>query len=185
MVDTLSATNLVLNRLQKTRIILADDHPLMRQALKMWIDKQQDLEVVAEASDGKEAVNIASKLHADIVIMDISMPKVSGLEATKQIVSRCPNTKVLVVTVYTDKEHILGILRAGASGYLTKNSPGEEIIHAIRAVTSGENVLPHNVPLSTVGEVLTISSNGPDKLDAREMTYLFYWQKACLIERSL
>lgn len=127
---------------EKISVLLADDHPLMRQALRMWIEKQRDLEVIAEASDGKEAIEIALKLNPKVVIMDIGMPKINGLEATKQIKSYRSNINILVITVYTDKEHILCLLRAGASGYLTKNASGDEIIHAIRSVSSGEKVFP-------------------------------------------
>jgi len=139
------------NVFKKIRIVLADDHPLMRQAIRMWLEKQQDLEVVAEASNGKEAIDIATMLQPDIVIMDISMPKMNGMEATRQIISRCPNTEILVLTVHTDMEHIHGILQAGASGYLTKNVSGEEVVHAVRAVYSGENVLPFVEPQEDTG----------------------------------
>jgi DNA-binding NarL/FixJ family response regulator len=155
-----------------TRIILADDHPLMRNALKMWIEEQQDLEVVAEATNGKEAVNICTRLHPDLVIMDINMPILNGLEATRQIVAKCPDTEVLVVTVHSDNEHILSIMRAGASGYLTKNSSGEEIIHAVRTVLSGENVLPSTIPLAEVDMALSPNADKSKGLTSRELALL-------------
>jgi DNA-binding NarL/FixJ family response regulator len=157
---------------QHTRIILADDHPLMRNALKMWIEEQQDLKVIAEATNGKEAVEICTKLRPDLVIMDINMPILNGFEATRQIVARCPDTEVLVVTVHSDNEHILSIMRAGASGYLTKNSSGEEIVHAIRTVIAGENVLPSTIPLADVDLALTPDSDKSKGLNARELTLL-------------
>jgi len=157
---------------QRTRIVLAEDHPLMRQALKLWIEKQQDLEIVAEVSDGMQAVDIAFKLHPDIIIMDISMPKLNGLGATKQILSKYPNIKVLIVTVHADKEHIVGILKAGASGYMTKKASGEEIIRAIRGVILGETVLPDDVSLDTLGEVIASHSQGLNKLNSREAKLL-------------
>jgi DNA-binding NarL/FixJ family response regulator len=155
-----------------TRIILADDHPLMRNALKMWIDEQQDLKVIAEATNGKEAVDVCTRLRPDLVIMDINMPYLNGLEATRQIVARCPETEVLVVTVHSDNEHIKSIMSAGAGGYLTKDSSGEQIIHAIRSVLSGENVLPLNLSPAEIDLELT---PGPDKskgLTAREINLL-------------
>jgi len=128
-----------------TRIILADDHPLLRQALRDVLEKQPDFVVIAEASDGEEAVKLATELIPDVVIMDISMPKLNGLEATKQIKERCPSIGILVLTVHSDSEHILSILLAGAGGYLTKSVYGDEVIHAIRALVSGEIVLSSEV----------------------------------------
>ena len=104
----------------KITIMLADDHPLLRQALRNVLDKQEDFDVIAEASDGEEAVKLATELVPDVVIMDISMPKLNGLEATRRIKERCPTVVILVLTVHTDSEHALGILDAGAAGYLTK-----------------------------------------------------------------
>jgi NarL family two-component system response regulator LiaR len=125
----------------KIRIVLADDHPLLRQALKDVLEKQSDFEVIAEASDGEEAVRLATKLNPNVVIMDISMPKLNGLEATEQIKAKCPAIAVLVLTVHSDSEHILSILQAGAGGYLTKSVYGDEVIYAVRALVCGETVL--------------------------------------------
>jgi DNA-binding NarL/FixJ family response regulator len=125
----------------KITIMLADDHPLLRQALADILNKQADFEIIAEAGDGEEAVKLATELVPDVVIMDISMPKLKGLEATRQIKAKCPNVAILVLTVHSDSEHILGILEAGAAGYLTKTVFGEEVINAVRGVASGETVL--------------------------------------------
>jgi NarL family two-component system response regulator LiaR len=125
----------------KTRIMLADDHPLLRQALRDVLEKQPDFEVIAEASNGEEAVKMTAEMLPDVVIMDISMPILNGLEATKQIKEDNPSVAVLVLTVHSDSEHILSILRAGAGGYLTKSVYGDEVIHAVRALVSGETVL--------------------------------------------
>ena len=122
-------------------VVLADDHPLLRQALRYLLEKQPDIEVVAEAGDGEEAVRLAMELHPDVVIMDISMPKLNGLEATRLIKQDCPDTAVLVLTVHDDSEHLLEILEAGAAGYLTKSVFGEEVVQAIRSVAAGEAVL--------------------------------------------
>jgi DNA-binding NarL/FixJ family response regulator len=125
----------------KTRIILADDHPLLRKALKDLLQKETDFEIVGEAGDGKEAVRLATEMSPDVVIMDISMPLMDGLEATQQIKARHPNVAVLVLTVHTDDECILEILQTGAAGYLVKSIFGEEIVQAIRSVVTGEMVL--------------------------------------------
>ena len=169
----------------KITIMLADDHPLLRQALADILNKQADFEIIAEASDGEEAVKLATELAPDVVIMDISMPKLNGLEATRQIKARCPNVAILVLTVHSDSEHILGILEAGAAGYLTKSVFGKEVINAVRGVASGETVLsapilqqilkhalqlmPKPFDLST-GEKLSSRELGILKLAARGMS---------------
>jgi len=129
----------------KTRIILVDDHPLMRDSIKMHLENQSDIEIVAEASDGEQAVELADKLRPDLIIMDISMPRMNGLDATKKIKEMHPEIAVLVLTVHSDTEHILKILEAGAAGYLTKDILGEKLIHAIRMIMSGESVLSEEV----------------------------------------
>jgi DNA-binding NarL/FixJ family response regulator len=162
---------------KKIRIVLVDDHPLMRQAIRMWIEKQQDLEVVAEASDGKEAIDIATMLQPDIIIMDISMPKINGLEATHQIVTKCPGIEVLAMTVHVDTEHVHGMLQAGASGYLTKNASGEDVVRAVRAVFAGEQVLPSIDPPDTPQRLEdrdTIPLDKLNKLTSRELKVLKY-----------
>jgi NarL family two-component system response regulator LiaR len=129
----------------KTSIILADDHPIVRKALRNDLEKEADFIVLAEASDGEEAVRLVSELNPDVVIMDIGMPKVNGIEATRRIKANHPDIIILVLTVYDDVEHILGILEAGADGYLTKNILVEDIIKSIRSVVAGETVLSPQV----------------------------------------
>jgi DNA-binding NarL/FixJ family response regulator len=125
----------------KIRIVLADDHPLLRKALKDLLEKENAFAIVGEAGDGEEAVKLAYELAPDVVIMDISMPNLDGLQATQQIKARCPNVAVLVLTVHTDDECILEILKAGAAGYLIKSAFGDEVVHAIHAVATGDMVL--------------------------------------------
>ncbi len=127
------------------RILVADDHPLMRQALISFLQKQPDFTVVGEAGDGEQAVKLASRLTPDVIIMDISMPVMNGLEATRLIKEKYPQIAVLVLTVHTDTEHVLGILEAGAAGYLTKRVFGDEIITAVRSVVAGEAVLTASI----------------------------------------
>ncbi len=130
---------------RKTTIILADDHPIVRKALRNDLEKEADFIVLAEAGDGEEAVKLVSELTPDVVIMDIGMPKINGIEATRQIKVSHPDIIVLVLTVYDDVEHILGILESGADGYLTKNILVEDIIKSIRSVVAGETVLSPQV----------------------------------------
>ena len=141
MNEALSKAKSVTSETKKITIMLADDHPLVRKALRDVLEKQADFEIVAEAGDGEEAVKIATELVPDVVLMDITMPKLNGIEATRQIKAKCSNIAVLVLTVHDDSEHILGILEAGAAGYLTKRVFGEEVIHAIHSVVAGETVL--------------------------------------------
>ena len=123
------------------KVLLADDHAVLREGMRNLLEREKDLEVVGEASDGEEAVELVSELKPAVVLMDIVMPKLSGIEATKQIKQVSPATIVLILTAYSDIRYILGLLEAGASGYLLKSARGNEIIGAIRAVCSGESVL--------------------------------------------
>jgi len=145
MTETSSAPGTPTRKSGKIAILLADDHPLLRQALKGLLEKQVDFEVVAEAGDGEEAVRLAAELMPDVVIMDIGMPKLDGLEATRQIKASQPNIAVLVLTVHSDDQYIIGILQAGAAGYLVKSVFGEEVIQAIRGVVAGEMVFSPSI----------------------------------------
>jgi len=125
----------------KIRILIADDHTVLREGMRNLLEQEKDFEVVGEASDGEEAVKLGSELKPDVIIMDIVMPKLSGIEATRLIKQAIPSTAVLILTAYSDIRYILGLLEAGACGYLLKSARGSEIVGAIRAVRSGESVL--------------------------------------------
>jgi len=125
----------------KIRVLIADDHAVIREGMRHLLEQEKDLEVVGEASDGEEAARLVPKLKPDLVLMDIVMPKLSGIEATKLIKQACPATNVLILTAYSDIRYILGLLEAGACGYLLKSARSNEIIGAIRAVHSGDSVL--------------------------------------------
>lgn len=126
---------------KKVTILIADDHPLFRRSVRDVLELETDFEVVSEASDGVEAVRLAEEINPDIVLMDITMPELDGLEATRQIKAKHPEIAVLVLTIHNDEQHAVEILEAGAAGYLTKSVFGEEIVHSIRGVISGEMVL--------------------------------------------
>ena len=119
---------------------MADDHPLFRSALRRVLDAQADLEVVAEASDGQEAVELCHRFSPDLVLMDVRMPTMDGLEATRQIKRELPRTIVLVLTVLKDPNHLSEVLKAGAAGYVIKSAPITEIIDAVRKVLVGESL---------------------------------------------
>ena len=123
------------------RILLADDHPLIRKALRDVFDRHDDFEIVAEASDGEEAIGLASELMPDVVIMDISMPIINGIEATRILKRKLPDIAIMVLTIHDDSEHVFSILEAGADAYLTKQVFGEEVIHAVYGVANGETIL--------------------------------------------
>jgi DNA-binding NarL/FixJ family response regulator len=127
--------------MDKIRILLADDHVVVRQGTRELLEREEDLEVVAEAGDGEEAVRLANSRRPDVAIMDISMPKLNGIEATRQIKAIQPATAVLVLTAYDDDQYIFALLEAGAAGYLLKNVRAEELVDAVRAVHVGESVL--------------------------------------------
>ena len=127
--------------MDKIRILLADDHALVREGTKELLEREDDLEVVAEAGDGKTAVQLATKQRPDVVIMDFAMPKLNGIEATRQIKAIDPSIAVLVLTAYDNEQYIFAFLEAGAAGYLLKDAHIDELIKAIRAVHAGESIL--------------------------------------------
>jgi len=125
----------------KIRVLLADDHPVLRGGMRSLLEQEEDLEVVAEAGDGEEAIKHASDLTPDVVLMDIVMPKINGIEATKQIKQVSPTTAVLILTAYDDDRYVIGLLQAGAAGYLLKSASGKQTVEAIRSVATGDSVL--------------------------------------------
>lgn len=131
--------------MEKTTVLVADDHPLVRDSITILLQKQCDFEVVGQATDGEEAVKLVDELSPDVVVMDIEMPRMDGLDATRQIKDTHPETSVLVLTVHDDEEYVAALLDAGAAGYLLKSVYGEELVQAIRAVRLGEFVLDSQV----------------------------------------
>ena len=127
--------------MEKIEILIADDHAVVREGTRRILEQEPDLNVVAEAGDGEEAVRLARDFKPDVAIIDIAMPKLDGIEATKQIKALYPTIAVLILTAYDDDQFIFSLLEAGAAGYLLKTTRGGELIDAIRAVHSGESVL--------------------------------------------
>jgi len=131
--------------MDKIAVLVADDHPVFRESIVHLLEKQADFEVVGQAADGEEAVRLVNELSPDVVVIDIEMPKVDGLEATRQIKSTHPEASVLVLTVHDGDEYVAALLGAGANGYLLKSIYGEELVQAIRAVNLGQFVLDPQV----------------------------------------
>ncbi|HEY56005.1 MAG TPA: response regulator transcription factor [Dehalococcoidia bacterium] len=123
------------------RVLLAEDHVVVRQGTRQLLEHEPDFKIVGEAGDGEEAVRLAKELKPDVIIMDVAMPKLSGIEATKQIKAVLPAASVLVLTGYDYDEYIFSMLEAGAAGYLLKNVSGDELISAVRAVYAGEPMI--------------------------------------------
>jgi two-component system response regulator NreC len=129
----------------KTTVLLAEDHTIVRKGLRSLLESEADIEIVGEAENGREAIDRVEELRPDVVVMDIGMPGLNGLEATRQIKKRFSDVQVLILTVHTGEEYILQILRAGASGYLVKQAAPAELISAIQAVHRGEAFLSPSI----------------------------------------
>ena len=131
--------------METLQILIAEDHPLFRKGMVSLLSSVPDFEVVGEATTGEEAVVRAEQLQPDVVLMDLQMPEVNGIEATRRILQQSPSVRVLVVTLFEDEDSVFMALRAGARGYVLKDSDEEEMVHAIRAVGKGEAIFSPNV----------------------------------------
>ena len=138
--------------MKKLRILLADDHVTVREGVKMIINAQADMEVVAEAADGRGAVAEAQAVRPDVVVMDVSMPRVNGLKATEMLTECCPEVKVLALTRHQDDGYLQQLLRAGAAGYVLKQSRPAELLQAIRAIGGGGSYLDPAVAGRVIGD---------------------------------
>lgn len=127
------------------RILLVDDHKILRHGLRSLIEQQRDLEVIAEAEDGRTALRLAGKLSPDVVIIDIAMPGLNGIEATRMITSQKPSPRVIALSMHSDRRFVMGMFKAGASAYLIKDSAFEELIQAIHAVMAHGTYLSHQL----------------------------------------
>jgi DNA-binding NarL/FixJ family response regulator len=161
--------------MKKLRVLLAEDQTILRQSLRSLIEHQPDLEVVGEAGDGEEAVKQARFLQPDIVVMDVSMPRMDGVQATLAVKRACPNVKVLALTVHDTKSQIRRVLQAGASGYVVKRSAAEELIHALHAVAAQGVYLDPIVAAKLAGgakQPAVAESNREEVLSDREAEVL-------------
>ncbi len=167
---------------QLIRVLIADDHALVREGTRRLLEAESDIEVVAEAASGEEAIEAALKLNPDITLMDIAMPGIGGIEATRTIKAHAPETAVLVLSAYDDEPYLLALLETGAAGFLLKNVHGQELVNAIRAVARGEFVLPLSLAEKVMRRLSSRSDptqRSTDLLSEREFDVL------CLAARGL
>jgi DNA-binding NarL/FixJ family response regulator len=158
--------------MKKIRVLLVDDHAILREGIKALLEKQDDIEVVAEAADGREAIPKAVQFRPDVVVLDISMPTMDGLESTRQMKRENPDIKVLVLTMHDNEEYFFQLLRAGASGYVTKKSVSRELVSAIEAVYRGESFFCPSMAKFLLSDFLrldkAVENTGQEELTPRE-----------------
>ena len=150
------------------RILIADDHGIVRGGMKLLIDRQPDMEVVAEAGDGVEAFEKALQSKPDLCVMDVSMPRMTGLQAARQIRAHLPETQVLALSMHDDERYLFEALKAGASGYVLKAQADTDLLAAIRAVERGEPFLTPAAQRTLIKDVLERGSSGEEELTPRE-----------------
>ncbi|MFO7918822.1 MAG: response regulator transcription factor [Anaerolineae bacterium] len=162
--------------MEPIRILLADDHIMVREGTKRILEREPDLEIVGQADDGREAVQLVRSEEPDLAIIDISMPVMNGIEATKEIKRIAPQTAILILTAYDDDEYVFAILEAGAAGYLLKNARGSELIEAVRSVHAGDSVLHPAIAKKVLHkmsrEEMPEEASGADLLTDRELEVL-------------
>lgn len=146
------------------RVILADDHTVFRQGLKSLLSLEKDISIVSEAGNGKEAVDFAKQLHPDVIIMDINMPVLNGLEATKQIKAELPKTKIVILTSQGDDKSVFSLIEAGADGYLLKDVAAENLITAIRDVYAGKSILHPEVAQKLITRLTSKEEHSKPKI---------------------
>ena len=163
--------------MRKIRVLLAEDHTLVRKGLRALLDDAEDIAVIAEAANGRDAIAEVEENHPDVIVMDLSMPLMSGLEATHQICERDPGAKIIILTVHANEEYILQALRAGASGYLLKEAAPTDLIRAIKVVHQGEAFLSPTISRNLIRdyvektELLMVETRF-DRLTSREREVL-------------
>jgi len=157
---------------EKIRILLADDHAVVRQGFKMILAAQPDMEIVGEAGHGREALELAGSLQPDVIVMDVAMPELNGIEATRRLADISPRTRVLALSMHKDSVYVREILRAGARGYLLKDSIASDLLAAVRAVARGEGYLSPGVSDAVLNDYRRHVTDPIDLLTSREREVL-------------
>src|ERR1035441_2690242 len=158
--------------MKRIRILLADDHAVVRQGFRMILSAHSDLEIVGEAGNGREAVELAASLRPDVVVMDVAMPELNGIEATRRLTAANPHIRVVALSMHKDSVYVREILRAGARGYLLKDSGPADLVAAVRAIASGEGYLSPAVSDAVLDDYRKHVTNPIDLLSSREREVL-------------
>jgi two-component system response regulator NreC len=156
----------------KIHILLADDHAVVRQGFKMILAAQPDMEIVGEAGNGREALDLASQLQPDVIVMDVAMPELNGIEATRRVAEVSPRSRVLALSMHKDSVYVREILRAGARGYLLKDSISSDLLAAVRAIARGEGYLSPGVSDAVLNDYRKHVTDPIDLLTSREREVL-------------
>jgi DNA-binding NarL/FixJ family response regulator len=158
------------------RVVLADDHSLVRGGFRLIVEAEDDIEVIGEAGDGEEAIAVARRLEPDVILMDVQMPKMNGLEATRRITADGMASRILILTTFEQDDYVFTALRAGASGFLLKNAAPEDLVRAIRVVATGEALLAPSVTRRLIAHyaqrAAPLRNDGLDELTERELEVL-------------
>jgi DNA-binding NarL/FixJ family response regulator len=157
---------------EKIHILLADDHAVVRQGFKMILAAQPDMEIVGEAGNGREALDLAGQLQPDVIVMDVAMPELNGIEATRRVADVSPRSRVLALSMHKDSVYVREILRAGARGYLLKDSIASDLLAAVRAVARGEGYLSPGVSDAVLNDYRRHVTDPIDLLTSREREVL-------------
>jgi NarL family two-component system response regulator LiaR len=163
--------------MDKIKVLIADDHAVVREGTRQILEQEPDIDVVAEAANGEEAVKLAGSTRPDVAIIDIAMPGIDGIEATRQIKALYPSMAVLILSAYDNDQFIFSLLEAGAAGYLLKSIRGRELIDAVRQVHAGESVLHPAIARKVLNRFVPATDKSarqkpPDMLSERELTVL-------------
>jgi DNA-binding NarL/FixJ family response regulator len=154
------------------RVFLADDHTMVRQGFRLILSSQPDIEIVGEAGNGRQAVELAEKLHPDVIVMDVAMPELNGIEATRRLAASSPRSRVLALSMHKDSVYVREILRAGARGYLLKDSIDSDLVNAVRAVARGDGYLSPGVSDAVLSDYRRHVTDPLDLLTSREREVL-------------
>ncbi len=155
---------------KKIRILLVDDHPVVRKGIRSCLASADNIEVVDEATDGRDALAKVKELMPDVLLMDIDMPQMSGLDATKVVTRDFPQVKVLILSVHTNKQYVLQIIQSGAAGYVLKDAPPADLIRAIESVSGGQAFFSPDISQIVLNQYLTEAGEGDDATGSKRLT---------------